>query len=324
MSDTLGTTSRARLFASNGNPIPEGAKVGYQDTSDGISLRYARWEATEKPTKGTVILLHGRAESIEKYYETIGELTRRGFGVLSFDWRGQGGSSRMISDHRKGYVEHFNHYLIDLETILTEVALPDCRGPYYIFAHSTGGLVALLAGPALTNRIQRMVLSSPLIRFGTLPMKQETLHKILGAMFFTGLGQIQLSSGASDPSKRAFSGNRITSDSRRFYRNKNIVQNHPKLGIGAPTAAWLFAASRAMLQISTQEHIASLNVPTLLVAAGGDRVVSSPAIEKYGARMRSGNFLTVDGSRHEIFQERDEFREQLLAAFDAFVPGADS
>jgi lysophospholipase len=31
--------------------------------------------------------------------------------------------------------------------------------------------------------------------------------------------------------------------------------------------------------------------------------------------------LTVDGARHELLQEADIFREQVLAAFDAFVPG---
>ena len=34
-----------------------------------------------------------------------------------------------------------------------------------------------------------------------------------------------------------------------------------------------------------------------------------------------GHVLTIDGARHELLQERDRYREQLLAAFDAFVPG---
>ena len=33
--------------------------------------------------------------------------------------------------------------------------------------------------------------------------------------------------------------------------------------------------------------------------------------------------LTIDGARHEILQEADVYREQFLAAFDAFVPGSD-
>ena len=37
--------------------------------------------------------------------------------------------------------------------------------------------------------------------------------------------------------------------------------------------------------------------------------------------MRSGSLLTIDGARHEILQEADIYREQFLAAFDAFIPG---
>ena len=30
-----------------------------------------------------------------------------------------------------------------------------------------------------------------------------------------------------------------------------------------------------------------------------------------------------DGAKHEQFQERDEYREQMLAAIDAFIPGSE-
>ncbi len=38
-------------------------------------------------------------------------------------------------------------------------------------------------------------------------------------------------------------------------------------------------------------------------------------------RLRGGQILTIAGARHELLQETDIFREQLFAAFDAFVPG---
>jgi len=39
--------------------------------------------------------------------------------------------------------------------------------------------------------------------------------------------------------------------------------------------------------------------------------------------LRLGSLLMIDGARHEILQERDIYREPLLAAFDAFIPGTD-
>ncbi|MEP4107279.1 MAG: alpha/beta hydrolase, partial [Nitratireductor sp.] len=65
-------------------------------------------------------------------------------------------------------------------------------------------------------------------------------------------------------------------------------------------------------------------VPTLFVAAGADMVVSTRAIERYATGLRAASLLTIDGARHELLQEADIYREQLLAAFAAFVPGTDT
>ena len=53
-------------------------------------------------------LFQGRAEFIEKYFETVRELRARGFAVATIDWRGQGGSERALADPRKGHVGDFS------------------------------------------------------------------------------------------------------------------------------------------------------------------------------------------------------------------------
>ena len=67
--------------------------------------------------------------------------------------------------------------------------------------------------------------------------------------------------------------------------------------------------------------MARIRIPSLIIAAGADEVVSTPAIEDYARGLRSGTALTIGGARHEILQEADIYREQFLAAFDAFIPG---
>ncbi|TGT54009.1 alpha/beta hydrolase, partial [Mesorhizobium sp. M2E.F.Ca.ET.166.01.1.1] len=64
-----------------------------------------------------------------------------------------------------------------------------------------------------------------------------------------------------------------------------------------------------------------IQIPLLIVAAGADRVVSTRAGEAYGRQLRLGSLLMIDGAQHEILQEADLYREQFLAAFDAFIPG---
>jgi lysophospholipase len=60
----------------------------------------------------------------------------------------------------------------------------------------------------------------------------------------------------------------------------------------------------------------------LVFAAGADRVVSTPHIERFGNRLKAGRVIVLDHSEHEILQERDSIRQQFWAAFDAFIPGS--
>ncbi|MGI9400607.1 MAG: alpha/beta fold hydrolase [Rhizobiaceae bacterium] len=312
------------LASSKGNPIPKGAVCGEVFTPDALAIRYARWKARRAPYKGTIILLQGRSEYIEKHFETVEDLVKNGFDVCTFDFRGQGGSGRILRDKKRGYIDSFDQYVIDLDTVLNEVALPDCRPPYYILGHSTGSLIALIASPILGNRIQRMVLCAPLIRFGTVPTGQQMTKYLSGLLSVTGLGEMYLSGGPNLTGKRKFMGNHLTSDTKRFERTREFSRQHPELVIGGPTAAWVFAACQAMDRVSDPDFIRELHIPTLLVSGALDKVVSIEATELLGRAMRSGRAVTINGARHELLQERDVYRQQLLAALFAFIPGSQS
>ena len=269
-----------------------------------------------------VLLLHGRAEYIEKTYETVNDLRANGFGVLTFDWRGQGGSSRLLENERAGYVDSFDQYLLDLEAIVSEIALPDCVSPLYILAHSTGALISLLAAPAFSNRVRRMVLLAPLLGLGKIPVSQKTAKLVSGLMCGLGLGEVYLSGGATPEENTPFAGNRLTTDTVRFERNLKFVEEYRHLSIGGPTAAWIFAACRAMDRVNDPDFHNQITIPTLMISAGSDEVVSNRMTDEMGLRLRSGSTLTIPGAKHELMQERNLYREQMLAAFLSFVPGS--
>jgi lysophospholipase len=305
------------------NPMPADPVADMVTTPDGADIRYARWKSLLHPLKGTVILLHGRGEYIEKMFETVADLQKRGFDVLTFDWRGQGGSSRMLRDTRRGYIDSFDQYIVDLDTIMEQIALPDCPSPFYILGHSTGSLIALLAAPSFGNRIRRMVLCAPLLRLGNTGLSQESLKIIAGFLTTFGLGEIYMSGGKKFLESRPFIGNRLTGDPDRYNRSRNFRKDHPELTIAGPTATWLFAAIKAMERFEDPEFYGQITIPTLLISAGSDQVVNPQVIEELGRRLRSGSALTINGARHEMLQERDIIREQLLSAFDAFIPGTE-
>lgn len=311
------------FFEIPGNPVPDRATVGNFLARDRRRIRYALFRATSRPAKGTVVLLHGRNEFIEKYFETTRDLTGRGFTVATLDWRGQGGSERLLRNRDKGYVDDFGEYLRDLEQFFEEIVLPDCRGPYFILGHSTGSLVALLAAPDLTNRVNRMLLCAPLLGLEGLPVSMDALRRVAGVLYGLGLGSMYLAGGPRPRETKPFSTNKLTTDPRRYARNAQLCEIHPHLALGGPTVAWIRAACIAIERVEDPDFMARIQIPILFVAAGADEVVSTRATEAYARLLKSGSLLTIDGARHEIWQEADLYREQLLAAFDAFVPGSD-
>lgn len=304
-----------------GNPVPERATGGNFTAHDGKRLRYALFPATSQPFMGTVILLPGRNECIEKYFETIRNLSAHGHAVATFDWRGQGASERLLRDGHRGYVKSFDHYVKDLEAFFEQIVLPDCRGPFFILAHSSGALIAMLAAPLMSNRVQRMVLVAPFLSVIGAPLSMKTIKRLTTAMCWLGLGRLYVAWGPRPREGTPFAVNKLTSDERRYRRNILLYETYPELSVGGPTIAWLRAAAKASETVRDPAFIASLKVPMLIITAGADEVVSTRDVEQYANRCRVASLLTIDGSRHEILQEVDIYREQLLAAVSAFVPG---
>jgi alpha-beta hydrolase superfamily lysophospholipase len=145
-----------KLVSIPANPVPDHVVTGAIKTPDDVSLRFARFDPPPG-RKGTVVLLQGRAEYIEKYFETVRDLRARGFAVATFDWRGQGLSDRGLKDRNKGHVRNFSEYATDLEAIMQQVVLPDCPPPIFALAHSMGAAIAIRACHDGSRWFERLV-----------------------------------------------------------------------------------------------------------------------------------------------------------------------
>ena len=312
------------LFALDRNPVPDGATVGTILARDGVRLRFARWRATTRRSQGTICLLQGRAEQIEKYFEVVGNLRSRGFAVATFDWRGQGGSERRLRNARKGHVDSFAEFDRALDAFMEQVALPDCPPPYYALAHSTGALICLRGAREGRVRFSRMVLSSALLGLGPLTLSQPVVGRLAAFLTAVGFGEADVPGGGRTTSLETtpFEGNLLTSDAARFARNVAIVRSAPSIAIGAPTIGWLYAACKAMQEASEPDFGPGIKLPALMVGGSLDQVVSPRAIEALAGELRAGGQVVIAGARHELMMERDTLREQFFAAFDAFVPGS--
>ncbi|XSG83369.1 MAG: alpha/beta fold hydrolase [Methyloligella sp. ZOD6] len=315
------------LISTPQNPAPLGATVGALEIPRRfrrpLQVRYAHWPSGLKERHGTVCIFPGRTEFIEKYFEVVGELRRRGFYVVAIDWRGQGGSTRLTRNPLKGHVRRFDDYQADLSRLMNDVVLPDCPPPYYVLAHSMGGAIALKAATMRGSWFERMVLTAPMIRIQGLPFSDVMTTKATGLVSKLGFGRLAVPGGAKAyRQSQIFEDNILTTDAERFARNLSVLKAAPELAVGTPTFGWVHAALTAMREINDQEFPRRLRVPVVMLAAGNDRIVSNGAIETFADHFRLGSQIVLRGSEHEILQERDPIRQEFWAAFDAFVPGA--
>ncbi len=304
-----------------GEGAPDGARVRILSAADGVRLRAAFWRPPDT-ARGTVCLFHGRIEFIEKYAETVGDLLGRGFAVATLDFRGQGGSQRLLRNPLKGHVADFAQYRLDAEALMRQLVFTDCPPPFFALGHSMSAPVLLTLAERQPQWFERMVLIAPLIGLRR-NVNGRWAHALAAGLCGAGLSRAYVPGGVDRPmSLLPFEGNPVTSDPKRYERTAALIRHAPELGLGAPTIGWLHAAYQATTAIARRGRPEAFRVPTLIMTAGDDRIVDPLAGASFAARLRGGGHLMMRGARHEIMSERDDIRDLFWAAFDAFVPGS--
>ncbi len=287
---------------------------------DGIRIRSGFWRTDHSQCRGSVVLLGGRAEFIEKYGETIDELMGRGYDVFSLDWRGQGLSERMLDDATKGYVESYEHYVQDLRHYFDTIVLDRCRRPLMIIAHSMGASITLHFLKRFSGAVDQAILLSPMVGVHTKPIPYPVARWCSHLLVRMGKGDAAIPSiQRNDSFFRPFHQNWLTGDPDRFKRIQRMLKHNPRLSVNAVTFRWLMETFAALEQFRQPGFCKTIATPLLLVAAGRDRVVSNEAIYRLAEKLPHCRMITLAGARHEILQEQDGVRDQFWRAFDRFV-----
>ena len=313
------TATRMDLFETAGNPMPGEPIVSVVRTRDGLRLRVARWPSQN--TRGTVTIASGRSEFIEQYFEVVRALLDRRFDVIVFDWRGQGLSDREIDDRRRGHVSSFAAYHRDLLAIESQILRVFAPRPWFAFGHSMGAAILLDQAHTGTSPFERLVLSAPMI---DVPIRfKRAKRRAVRLLDRLRFGTAYIPGGGARPMfLRGFDGNVLTGDRRRYWRLADAVAQRPDMVVGSPTIRWLSGAFDLMERFEDPRYSVATTVPILVLAAGADRIVDTPAIERFAIRLKAGRCITLPNARHQLFMERDAVMAQFWAAFDAFIPGS--
>ncbi len=308
-----------KFFTTAENQAPDGAVCHEVLTSDKVLLRAV--VTRQSRARGTVFILNGRADFFERYFETMKDMSKRRLAVVTFDWRGQGGSQRLLADPLRGFVKSFEDYDADIDAFYARVAVAHCPKPFYGLAHSTGGHMMLRA---LRGRkwLEKAVITAPLMGFHLGNWPKWLVYVLVFATKYTGLSWTYLPGFSKLPAKREnFSGNVLTSDRTRWDRDMTTLEQHPQLGLGGPTFAWLGAALKSFNDLFHWPKGTGPSCPTLIVLAGQDRVVNNADTADFLKQAPGFSVITLADSQHEILHEKTSIREKFFAAFEAFLSG---
>ncbi len=317
-----GSGALAHLVRIGGDEILDRGEVVILDTPDGYRLRAATFDSPHESV-GTFLLLHGYTEFIEKYHEVIEELINRGFGVVTFDWRGQGLSDRVLdpssTNHQRGYVEDFSHYVEDSDLIYTRL-VKERPEPHYVLGHSMGGHLAIRILEERPYRFEKAVLSAPMVGFkANIPLPVATQLARLMVL----IGKENEYAPESDDFNPDDPINLVTSDTGRWQRSLAYWFEEPRLVTHGVTWRWLFEAAQSMQLVARRDRLARLVTPTLLASAGNDLIVSSEAQVELANRNYAITLARFPTAMHEILMETDEILFDFWQRFDGFITKRD-
>jgi lysophospholipase len=287
--------------------------------SDRVTLRVGRW--TPQPTRGRVLLLSGRGGFLEKYYPVLIQLLQRGLEVVSFDWRGQGLSSRLSADPHLGYVDNFSDYIDDLDRVWSAVLRPESGHRNYLLAHSMGAHIALRwlrerqAGAAL---FAHAWLTAPLAGIDTRPYPVPLAKLIAAIACRVGARHRYVPQGFGfDAENYQLQGlATLTSDREQIAYELACIQANPELQLGAASFGWLNAAFQSLKRLQSPGYIEQIAQPIALFLAEDEQVVDNQALHIMQRRLRHSTLVTIPAAKHDLLVEDERLQAPVWAAID--------
>lgn len=270
--------------------------------------------------RGSLLFMPGRGESYEKYLEAFDHWRGQGWRVSASDWRGQSGSGRLGADSITGHVDDFAVWIADLAAFWAAWRA-ECEGPHVLIAHSMGGNLALRA--VIERRVDpdALVLASPML--GLFPRHVPTALLYAAARVMGSAGDRRRPAWRWSEKPGELPADRselLTHDPDRYADEQWWRDARPELVMGPASWGWVAAALASIRRIDRAGALEGVSVPTLLIGATDDRLVTFDAIARAAQRLPRGELVRFGGeARHEILREVNRVRNRALRAIDEFL-----
>ncbi|MEL0027758.1 MAG: alpha/beta hydrolase [Perlucidibaca sp.] len=248
-----------------------------------------------RPPRGTLLVLHGYFDHVGLFTHAIRRGLQRGYAVVAYDLPGHGLSSGAVCD-----IEDFSHYQEVLRDVLVQLK-PQLPGPWVAVGQSTGG--AILFDHVLSSlqagkrpQFQRLQLWAPLVRIAQ--WRKVKLSYQLAGRFRRSV-------------PRHF---RRSSSDEAFI---DLVWHRDPLQARELPLRWVGSAIRWEARM---QAMPGCRFPLTLVQGLEDETVDwRYNVEFVREHCFLERLIEVPGASHHLANEREDLREQVMAALDRHV-----
>jgi len=278
------------------------------------------WEFKgDKPDGPVLLVLTGWSESAERYCEILFDFKPLFSHMIVIDHRSQGSAKKL--EHLKSHIESCLIFFEEAAQVLDEVALPLLKGKQLVvYGFSMGGLVAVRLAMRRADVIDGLILLAPAFApvTGYPPL---VMRVILGLAKLLGYGQsfVPGHPAGSDHALLMPPHSRLSSSvSRLKFWEKLRLRNPSHIVNGMSVSHLNELVSK---RFDTPNEFEKVKISALVISAGREQYVVNDAIfafvEHAGpAQVRHVHF---NDARHELLQERDAIRMEILLEVKKFV-----
>ena len=266
------------------NAIVSDSTLSTYTASDGDNIAVQDWPLPHGlALRGVVIIVHGLGEHAGRHDRVARRLNSWGFAVRGYDQYGHGESGGA-----RGALPSESRLIDDLADIIdsTRLRMP-ANTPLILLGHSLGGLVAARLVSLDIRRVEGLVLSSPALGISLNPCQK---------LLLTTLPRLAPKLTVS----HGFDVNRLSHD-------PDVVQAYRRDPLVHDRISGLMVRFALNAGAATVASAPRWTVPTLLMFAGDDHLVSPAASRAFAAAAppRVVTAKCFDKLFHELLQEVD-------------------
>ncbi len=291
------------------------ATKGYFTSFDDARMYYEYFLA-ENP-KASIVFVHGYTEFCKKYYELIWYFLNMGYNVFIYDQRGHGFSHRDVEDFQVIHVNRFEDYVDDLNCFVEKVVLPAQRAvPLYLYAHSMGGAVAAFYLAKTKDKIQKTVLSAPLIYPVCMSVPRRMLRFLIKNEAKKKGWETRLRFSKDFNPDARFERSGDLSEGRFKYNLKARIEE-PRYQNSCSSNRWNYEALGILPKMLQRANVKNMHSEILLVSAEKDTVVEVKPQKKLAKRLKC-KYWCVKDAKHCLYTQKDEALHTFLDKIFAF------